>query len=156
MQVGKDTILRPMLPVILKFKHIELPTALLLDSGSDFSMLRNDVIEDYFQINISDLKKGTIDTAGIGGEVEVAWIDLKVEFSQRNFTYEETIPFQVPIKYEKNPPLCLIGRNPFFYKYRVDFRMGYTDDPALGKFIIYPETHKRDAKQFERPMKIKK
>jgi hypothetical protein len=34
--------------------------------------------------------------------------------------------------------------------------MGYTDDPYLGKFVIYPEKHKRKAKDFGRPMKIKK
>lgn len=154
-QIGTETIIRPMLKVTLKKDAIEFPTALLVDSGADFSMLRSDIVEDYFLINTSDLKKG-IDTSGIGGETEIAWINIKIEFGQRDLKYEEDIPFQVPLTPEKNPPLSLIGRNPFFYKYRVDFRMGYTDDLNLGKFVIYPETHKRDAERFKRPTKFKK
>lgn len=34
--------------------------------------------------------------------------------------------------------------------------MGYTDDPSLGKFVLYPEKHKRNAKKYKKPLKIKK
>ena len=144
MQTGPDIVLRPMLLVTIKYGDIEFPTALLLDSGADYSMLRTDVVEDYLLINISDLKKDNFDTSGIGGDTKVGLINLKIKFGQKGLECEETLPFQVPINPERNPPLSLIGRIPFFYNYRIDFRMGYTDDLSLGKFVIYPENHKRE------------
>ena len=150
-QVGSETIIRPMLTVILKKDNIEFPTTLLVDSGADYSMLRTEIVEDGFLTNISSFKKKA-DTSGVGGNTEVGI--LKATISTLEF--EEIIPFQVPLNPDKNPPLSLLGRIPFFYKYRIDFRMGYTNDPTLGKFVIYPEIHKRKAEQFARPMKIKK
>jgi len=147
-QIGSETIVRPMLRVILKKGDIEFPTALLVDSGADFSMLRSDIVEDGFQVNISDLPK-CADTAGIGGLSEVGELVVKVIFTQRNFTFKEDIPFQVPLDPDKNPPLSILGRTPFFYKYRIDFRMGFTDDPNLGKFVIYPESHKRESIKYK-------
>jgi len=154
-QIGKEIILRPMLRVVLKKGNIEFPTGLLVDSGADYSMLRSEIVEDGFKINVSDLKKYA-DTSGIGGTSEVGLLNITVRITQRNFTFEEIIPFQVPLNPDNNPPLSLLGRIPFFYRYRVDFRMGYTDDPNLGKFVIYPEEHKRESKKYEKPMKIKR
>ena len=37
----------------------------------------------------------------------------------------------------------------------IDFRMGYTKDSFLGKFVIYPEKHKRSPAKYQKPMKIK-
>jgi hypothetical protein len=152
---GKAVILRPMLPVILKKSSIEFPTALLVDAGADYSMLRRDIVQDAFNIDVSTLNERG-ETSGITGKTKVAWIKVKVLFGQGNLHFEEDIPFQVSLEPEKDPPLSLLGRIPFFYKYRVDYRMGYTTDPALGKFIIYPETHKRFAEKYRHPIKIKK
>jgi hypothetical protein len=153
--IGKEVILRPMLPVILKKSSIEFPTALLVDAGADYSMLRRDIVEDVFKIDVSTLKeKG--ETYGVTGKAKVAWVKVKILFGQRKLYFEEDIPFQVSLEPEKDPPLSILGRIPFFYKYRVDYRMGYTTDSALGKFVIYPETHKRSAEKYRHPMKIKK
>lgn len=154
-KILNETIIRPMLRVTIKKDNIEFPTILLVDSGADFSMLRTDVIEDIFLTDLSSLEKG-IGTAGLGGETRIGWITLKVEFGQGDKTREEKIPFQVPLNPKKNPELCLLGRIPFFYDYRVDFRMGFTDDKTLGKFVIYAQEHKRDANRYIRPLKIKK
>ena len=144
-----------MLPVILKKSSIEFPTPLLIDAGADYSMLRRDIVQDALKIDISTLKKEG-ETTGITGKAKIAWLNVKVLFGQRNLHFEENIPFQVSLEPEKDPPLSLLGRIPFFYKYRVDYRMGYTIDLALGKFVIYPETHKRSTGKYRRPMKIEK
>lgn len=143
-----EYILRPMLPVSLKYNNIELNTPLLLDSGSDYSVITNEIIEDYFCVDVNSLPKGR-PTAGIGGNTDVAIIKIDVEFGWGDDKQNISIPFQVPINRQKDPRIPLIGRVPFFYDYRIDFRMGYTDDKKLGKYVIYPEDHKRNAKKFD-------
>lgn len=153
--IKKKTILRPMLPVTIKYSSTEFPTMLLVDSGADYSILRREVVEDGLNIDISTLKKAG-ETSGITGKTKVAIIDAIITFGTLKLQCKEKIQFQVSLEPDKDPPLSLLGRNPFFYSYRIDFRMGYTTDPALGKFVLYPEKHKRNAKMFGRPMKIKK
>ena len=153
-EVGKKIILRPMLPVILMKDDISFPTMLLIDSGADYSMLTKDIVRDALNIDFSSLKKEG-KTSGITGETEIAWINVKVGFGQRDIYFEEDIPFQIPLEEGKDPPLPILGRDPFFYKYRIDFRMGYTKDSSLGKFVIYPEKHKRSPTRYKKPMKIK-
>ncbi|KAA0010995.1 MAG: hypothetical protein FE037_04380 [Thermoplasmata archaeon] len=152
--MGKKTILRPMLPVILMKNDIHFPTMLLIDSGADYSMLTKEIARDALNIDLSRLEKEG-KTTGIAGETEVAWVNVKIVFGQRDIHFEEDIPFQIPLEEEKDPPLPILGRDPFFYKYRIDFRMGYTKDSSLGKFVIYPEKHKRSPTKYQKPMKIK-
>jgi len=149
------TILRPMLQTILSYNSIDFPTWVLIDSGADYSIIRREIVEDAFGIDISKLKK-TGETCGITGKTRVAEIKIEMTFGNERKTLTETIPFNVSLDPLKDPPVSLLGRVPFFYKYRIDFRMGYTTDPALGKFIIYPETHKRKPEKYAKPMKIKK
>ena len=152
-EIDGEIILRPMLPVTLKYSGKEFPTMLLIDSGADYSMLRREIVEEVFQVNIDELEKiGT--THGIVGKTDVATLNVKVLFGREKLYFEEEIPFRVPLDPDKDVPISLLGRHPFFYKYRIDFRMGYTTDPALGKFVIYPETHKRKAEKFAEPLKI--
>ena len=154
-KIGKEIISRPMLPVTLKKSSNEFPTLLLVDSGADYSMLQRDIVKDALGIDISTLQKQG-ETSGITGKARIAWVTVKVIFGQKNLWFEEDIPFQVSLEPEKDPPLSLLGRIPFFYNYRVDYRMGFTTDPALGKFVIYPEMHKRQADSYYYPMNIKK
>lgn len=142
------------MPVVLKKSNIEFPTVLLVDSGADYSMIRRDIAQDIFNIDISSLKKKG-DSSGIGGKVPVGIVELTISFGLRQYNFEEKIPFQIPLDPKNEIEIPLLGRNPFFYNYRVDFRMGFTDDPSLGKFVIYPEKH-RPAEKYGRPMKIKK
>lgn len=144
-----------MLTITITKLNKTFPTTMMIDSGADYSMLRRDVVEDGLGIDISTLpKKGY--TYGITGKTSVANIDVEITFGQRNRFFTEKLQCQVSLEPDKDPDLSIIGRNPFFYKYRVDFRMGYTDDPALGKFVIYPEEKHRSAKRYRRPMAIKK
>lgn len=148
-QISKDEyILRPMLPVKLTYNEIEFDHLLMLDSGADYSMLKNEIVEDYFLVDVNSLRKGRT-TSGIGGTTEIAWIDIDLEFGWGSNRHRKTIPFQIPVDRRKDPQLSIIGRIPFFYDFRVDFRMGYTDDSQLGKFVIYPEEHKRKAQDFD-------
>ncbi|MBE3121153.1 MAG: retroviral-like aspartic protease family protein [Thermoplasmata archaeon] len=154
-RIGNEIIPRPMLPVTLKRTSQTFPTMLLVDSGADYSMLQREIVQEALHIDISTLpEKG--ETSGVTGKAKIAWITVKVLFGQKNLQFEEDIPFQVSLEPEKDTPLSLLGRLPFFYKYRVDYRMGYTTDPALGKFVIYPETHKRQPDDYRRPMNIKR
>ena len=106
---------------------IHFPTMLLIDSGADYSMLTKEIARDALNIDLSRLdKEGK--TTGIAGEAEIAWVNVKIVFGQRDIHFEEDIPFQIPLEEEKDPPLPILGRDPFFYKYRIDFRMGYTKD----------------------------
>ena len=111
-------------------------------------------MRDAFGIDPSTLKEES-KTSGIAGETRIAWINVKVGFGQRDVYFEEEIPFQVPVEEGKDPPLPILGRDPFFHKYRIDFRMGYTKDSSLGKFVIYPEKHERLPARYKKPMKIK-
>ncbi|HEX17510.1 MAG TPA: hypothetical protein ENG60_03790 [Thermoplasmatales archaeon] len=133
---------------------IRFPTLLLIDSGADYSMLTKEIARDALNIDLSRLEREG-KTTGIGGEMEVAWVNVKVGFGQRGVYFEEDISFQIPLEEEKDPPLPILGRDPFFYRYRIDFRMGYTKDSSLGKFVIYPEKHKRSPDKYLKPMKIK-
>ena len=106
------------------------------------------IARDALNIDLSRLERGK--TTGVG-EMEIAWVNVKVEFGQRGVYFEEDIPFQIPLEEEKDPPLPILGRDPFFYRYRIDFRMGYTKDSSLGKFVIYPEKHKRSPDKYQEP-----
>ena len=97
--------------------------------------------------NISKLKKSG-ETCGITGKTSVGEIEIEMKFGTLRKRCVEKIPFNVSLESSKDPPVSLLGRDPFFYRYRVDFRMGYTDDPNLGKFVLYPEEHKRKAKKY--------
>ena len=155
LEIDKKIILRPMLPVTLKYSDIEFPTTLLIDSGADYSMLRREIVEDVFQLNINDLERAGI-TEGIAGKTDVAILNVEIIFGRGDLYFKEKIPFRIPIDPNKDVPISLLGRDPFFSRYRIDFRMGYTTDPALGKFVIYPEKHKRSAEKFTHPFKITK
>jgi len=154
-QIREEIILRPVLQVVLMYKSVEFPTGVLIDSGADYSIIQREIVEDAFNIDISKLEKCG-ETCGITGKTDVGKIDIEMRFGTGHDTLIEKIPFRVSLDKKKDPPITLLGRDPFFYKYRVDFRMGYTNDPALGKFVLYPETHKRKANNFKKPLKYKK
>ena len=78
---------------------------------------------------------------------------MKIVFGQRDIHFEEDIPFQIPLEEEKDPPLPILGRDPFFSRYRL--QNGIYQRLLLGKFVIYPEKHKRSPAKYQKPMKIK-
>lgn len=148
-------ILRPLLIVLLNKDGQQFGTTLLLDSGADYSMLRRDVAQEGLGIDLNSLsQEGT--TYGIVGATPVGIVDIIVIFGVGNKLREETIPFRISLDPDKDPPENILGRDPFFYRYRIDFRMGYTDDPSLGKFWFMPEEKKRKSKDYKRPRGFRK
>ena len=149
-KIGVDTILRPLIECTLEYKGKTIKVYLLVDSGADFSMLRREVARDGLGIDLASLPvAGT--TGGVGGETKVAFLEMNVSFNMGKKKYEQRIPFQVSLDESTDLPECLLGRIPFFYDFRICFRMGYTDDPSLGKFTLYYEEKKRSAERYRRP-----
>jgi hypothetical protein len=145
-------ILRPLLQCTLEHQGNSLTTALLLDSGADISMLTQEVARDGLKIDVDKLEPAG-DTGGIGGDISVAMVDVGVSFAMGpRYVHRCTIPFQIPLGENKGPCYSLLGRDPFFYEFRVSFRMGYTDDPSVGKFNLHKETVKRSAERFKKPV----
>jgi hypothetical protein len=143
-------ILRPMLYCDLEHRGRRISTLLLIDSGADFSMLRREVAEAGLNIDLSSLNP-TGETRGITGVTKVSTVNVDITFSYRKLAFTETIPFQISLDPSKDPAESLLGRMPFFYRHRIDFRMGFTDDPKLGKFTIHYEEKKRPAKGYRKP-----
>ena len=65
-EINGKIVLRPMLQIILTYNSIDFPTWILVDSGADYSIIRREIVEDAFGVNISKLKKSG-ETCGITG-----------------------------------------------------------------------------------------
>jgi hypothetical protein len=142
-------------PTIIRYKKRIFKTYLLVDSGADYSMLRKEVAE-FLGFELSKLKRTGL-TSGIGGKpIPTSYVACEIEINYRNRKITEEIPFQIILDEKSDPEINILGRIPFFYDYRVDFRMGYTDSKTLGKFVIYKEEKKRKASKFKEPMSFVK
>ena len=143
------------MPTIIKYKNRIFKTHLLVDSGADYSMLRKEVAE-FLGIDLKKLKRTGL-TSGIGGKpIPTSYVECEIVITYRNRKIIEDIPFQIILDEKSDPEINILGRIPFFYDYRVDFRMGYTDSKTLGKFVIYKEEKKRKASKFKEPMSFVK
>ncbi len=149
--VKDQTIIRPLLPAIIKFKSRLFNTQLLVDSGADYSMLRKEVAE-FLGFHLKSLRKTGL-TSGIGGRpIPTTFVKCEIEISYKSRKIFEEIPFQIILDEKSDPDVNILGRIPFFYNYRIDFRMGYTDSKKIGKFVIYKEDKKRKASNFKEPI----
>ena len=149
----KDSVIaRPFLQCNLSYKGKSFQTFLLVDSGADYSVLERDVAIDGLQIDIEKLT--STDTAGgMGGSTRVAFADIDIAFSMGpRYIHQCTIPFQIPLDEGKGPPFSLLGREPFFHDFKVIFRLGYTKDPAVGKFNLHMEKVHRTADHYKKPV----
>jgi hypothetical protein len=153
MIVDGEIILRPLLQCTLSCGGKTFETLLLVDSGADYSMLKREVARDGLMIDLDRLTP-IGETGGVGGETKIARTDIGVSFRMGKYLHECTIPFQISLEEGKDPAFSLLGRIPFFYDFRVSFRMGYTDDPALGKFNLHLEQKKRSAGRYKKPVKF--
>ena len=118
-ELNGKIIFRPILQVILSNDQKKFPTGILVDSGADYSILQREIAEYGLNMDISKLEKiGS--TCGIAGRTDVALINLDMKFGTGRYIYTEKIPFRVSLDETKDPPISLLGRDPFFYKYRVD------------------------------------
>lgn len=153
MIVGKEVILRPLLQCTLSYRGKTFETMLLVDSGADYSMLKREVARDGLMMDLDKLVPvGT--TGGVGGETKIARVDVGVAFMMGKHKHDCTIPFQISLDEGKDPGFSLLGRIPFFYDFRVGFRMGFTDDPSLGKFNLHLEQKKRSSEKYKKPVKF--
>ena len=150
------TILRPMLDVVFQYKENRFHSIAMIDSGADYSLLRLDVAKEGLNIPIEKMK--AIDgPLGISGkQLKVVKVEIEMGVVREGvLIWKDWIPFHVPIDPEEQPPQILIGRDPFFYHFRIAFRMGFTKDKEIGKFILYPEVKKRPPKEYKKPRPIK-
>ncbi len=90
---------------------------MLLDSGSDFSMIPVSISE-ALEINIDRLKKTK--TIGIGGiPIEVKMSELELILKRGREEYELSMPIQINLNPDVIP---LLGRTPLFDEFDVTFR----------------------------------
>ena len=128
----------PLLPVLLDIKGQLFHINFLLDSGSDYSLLPRTLVQDGFGIHIEDLPRGE-NQQGLGGSFPTALIEGTIRFGTVRTSFKENIGFIVSREPTVEPNFCLLGREPFFNEFRVDFRMGWHKNRCNGKFTIYPE-----------------
>ncbi len=135
------TILRPLVPVNLQFGNgRKLNTLMLVDSGADYSMIDRELAQ---QLGVDPIRMGK--TSGSSGEADVEISKLHAELVYGNRTFPFEMPVQVPL--EKGfPVIPLLGREPFFWLFDVNFRMGYTE--TKGKFVIIPVRKRRRARDY--------
>jgi hypothetical protein len=122
----------------LEINNIEIPINFLMDTGSDYSLLPRELVQEGFGIQIEDLPSGE-DQQGLGGIFPTVQIEGKIRFGPSQSPFEEDINFIISKDPTIEPNFCLIGREPFFNHYRVDFRMGWKKRGTCGKFTIFPE-----------------
>lgn len=108
---------RPIIPVRLRNNKKLLDVGMLLDSGSDFSMIPVSISE-ALEINIDGLKKTK--TIGIGGiPIEVKMSELELILKRGREEYELSMPIQINLNPDVIP---LLGRTPLFDEFDVTFR----------------------------------
>ncbi|UCE36919.1 MAG: hypothetical protein JSW00_15670 [Thermoplasmata archaeon] len=108
---------RPIIPVRLRYNDKLLDVGMLLDSGSDFSMIPVSISE-ALGINIKRLKKTK--TIGIGGiPIEVKMSELGLILKRGREEYDLSMPVQINLNPDVIP---LLGRTPLFDEFDVTFR----------------------------------
>lgn len=145
---GLRTVLRPYLSVILFHGDADFPTLALLDSGADFCMLPREVAEvlgvDVDRLPGPDFPFGGVASGGTGRR-----IDLRVVIRAGPSALEREIPFVVVVDGQAGQSKdILLGRHPFFRDFDIGFRMGYTDDPEIGKFTVREVRKRRNSGRY--------
>jgi len=134
--LGTNQVLLPIVPVKLTFLGSAFDTGALLDTGADFCVLPYEVAE---VLNVSPASLGgqPFPMAGVGKDVMVKVTNIDVTVKSRTGNKEiPMLPFLIPV--EPQPPgrFVLLGRHPFLSMFDVRFRLGYTNDPELGKWSL--------------------
>jgi hypothetical protein len=146
-QHGNDYVLRPIIPCVIKSGTREMKVDLMLDTGADISMIRKEMLE-FLGVSMKTCPSAGTTSCADGKSSQVSSIELTVEITGGKYTWRDSIPFLFFLEEGKDPDPPILGRHPFFNNYRIDFRMGFTNDPKLGKFVIYKEEVKRDSKRY--------
>lgn len=115
---------------------------MLLDSGADYPMLPKPMAE-HLGIDVAACPEDT--TVGLGSaRVGLYGLDVVIGQHQREYQFRAT--FQTPKDHDDYPPIPLMGREPLFRIFDVQFRMGFTE--ALGKFTLKLVKKKRDFSKY--------
>jgi len=139
LRIGEFRTERPYLNVKLTGPLDALPIVMLVDSGSDVSMIQLDLAE-HLGLPMESAER----TRGTAGGVDVFSTQVQAEiFHGENLLPPLDLPVQVPTE-RGLPPIALLGREVFFYEYDISFRMA--DAPSEGAFVLSPVTHRRDAR----------
>ena len=126
----------PLLSSILAIGGREHVVNFLIDSGSDYSILPQGLVRGAFGMHPEELPSGET-LQGFGGIVQTRVVRGTVRFGMANHPFEATISFHVPKDGGIEPAFAVLGREPFFDRFRVDFRMGYRKKGIEGKYILY-------------------
>ncbi len=111
---------------------------MLLDSGADYSFIPRGIVQGVFSMHPEYLPPGE-NHQGLGGLFRTAVAEGVIRFGTTRDPFEETIPFFVSRDTAIEPGVAVLGREPFFDRFRVDFRMGYRKRDVEGKFALYRE-----------------
>ncbi len=135
---GEFRTQRPLLAVKLSGPLDAVTTAMLVDSGSDISLIQLDLAE-HLGLPLGEAER----TRGTAGALDVFRTQVRAEiFHGEKLLPPLDLPVQVPAE-RGRPPLALLGREVFFYRYDISFRM---DDAAgKGEFVLSPVSHRQDA-----------
>jgi hypothetical protein len=130
--VKGKTILRPIIPVELRYKNNDsIIYTMLLDSGADLTLLSKDVAD---SLGINTNKAADDDVYGVTGHTPVIDEKIKIKFGMgsRN-EFEKEIPVQITKIYGR-PAIPALGRETIFREFDVHFRMGQPKDKQ--KFVL--------------------
>jgi hypothetical protein len=139
-----EEIHRPMMPVTLAYRGTKVQTWLLVDSGADFSMIQREFAEGMLGIDIDSLQDASTSSVGGAMRVKEATVEVAIEDNVNSRSFEAV--FQIPVDRPNFPILQLIGRDPLFYLFDVNFRMGFTNE--IGKFVLRWVESRRKASRY--------
>jgi hypothetical protein len=147
---GHRTVLRPYLTVILLHEREEFETFALLDTGADFSMLPREVAE-VLGIDVDGLPGDEFPFSGVGSGGKGKQVNVSFIIPQGSSSLQvNNHPFIVITDAKEGQTKdLLLGRHPLFHDFDMGFRMGYTDDPEIGKFTMRRVTKRRDATRYK-------
>lgn len=147
-RAGFSYLLRPLIRVLLRYKGKEFETYAWIDSGADFSVIPFGVAQ-LLGIDPEQLPGMAQPGSGVGAAVGGKFVDLEASFYSGSGARTLTMPFlalyPTPEGAAQN---VLIGLLPFFQKMRILFKMGFTDDPELGKWSLREVTKQKSATRF--------
>lgn len=134
---GFEFILAPLIKVELANLLQREKFYAIVDSGADYSYLPSEAAK-LLGLDAASLSGSTVENRGIGALVESKFATLGVSLLDERERAEVSldIPFLVPLHPDPETKVVLLGRHPFFRLFDVRFRMGYTDDPSLGKWSL--------------------
>lgn len=149
---GFEFILTPVVKVEIANLQQRERFFAIVDSGADYSYLPSEAAQ-LLGLNPASLSGSTVENRGIGATVESRFATLGVSLLDEDEKPEVSaeIPFLVPINPDPESKVVLLGRHPFFRLFDVRFRMGYTDDPSLGKWSLERVLKRRDAGKYRKP-----